>query len=173
MTMDQALADMLDRDAIRRIMERYFRGTDRHYLAMVENCYWPEAQGEFGRWRGRVVELPAIAAKMLKSLYANTSHLLGQCHIDLRGDKAVSETYAIAAHHLPDKGPGKAMTDIMWCRYVDRLEKRNGEWRIAHRQFIVDQILRAADAETAAMNVADFMRGVPGPEDASCDAFGG
>ena len=140
---------------------------------MVENCYWPEAAGEFGAWRGRVVELPAVAARMLKSLYANTSHLLGQCHVRLDGDEAVSETYAIAAHHLPDRGPGQAMTDIMWCRYVDRLERRDGEWRIAHRQFIVDQILRAADAEVAAMTFADFAHGLPGPEDPSCAPFAG
>ena len=171
MTMDQALSDLLDRDAIRRIQERYFRGTDRHDLEMVTACYWPDAQGEFGRWSGNLVELPVFAAELLKSLYANTSHLLGQCHIQLRGDVAISETYAIASHHLPDRGPGKAMTDIMWCRYVDRLEKRGGEWRIAHRRFIVDQIVRAADAEVGAMNFADFAHGVPGPEDASVTAF--
>jgi hypothetical protein len=169
--MDQALADLIDRDAIRRIQERYLRGIDRHDIAMIENIYWPEAQGEFGRWRGRAAELPAIASDMLKSIYANTSHMLGQCHVDLRGDTAVSETYALASHHLPDRGPGKAMTDLMWCRYIDRLEKRAGEWRVIHRTFIVDQILRAAEAEVCVMDFADYMHGIPGPEDASVVAF--
>jgi len=50
----------------------------------------------------------------------------------------------------------------------------NGETakrRIAHRQFIVDQIVRAADAEVGAMNFADFAHGVPAPEDPSCAVF--
>ncbi|RYD90998.1 MAG: hypothetical protein EOP61_28420, partial [Sphingomonadales bacterium] len=70
--MEQALQDLLDRDAIRQLQERYFRGTDRHDLAMVEAIYWPEAEGEFGEWRGRVVELPAFASTLLKTHYANT-----------------------------------------------------------------------------------------------------
>lgn len=169
--MDEALAELLDRDAIRRLQIRYFRGVDRHDLAMVTDCYWPEAEGDFKAWQGRMVEQPAFASALLKAHYANTNHVMGQCHIELAGDKATSETYAIASHHLPDRGPGKAMTDIMWCRYVDRLERRNGEWRIAHRTFIVDQLVRAADAEMGSMNFADFNHGVPGPEDPSCAAF--
>ncbi len=169
--MDKALADLVDRDAIRCLLQRYFRGVDRHDAGMITDCYWPDAGGDFKAWHGRLVDQPPFALALLKQHFANTNHVMGQCHIELRGDEAVSETYAIASHHLPDRGPGKAMTDIMWCRYIDRLERRDGEWRIAHRTFIVDQLLRAAETEAGPMNFADFNQGVPGPEDMSCALF--
>ncbi len=168
--MDEALAELLDRDAIRRIQERYCRGTDRHDLVMV-GCYWPDAIGEFGAWRGRVVELPAFASQLLKAQYANTNHIVGQCHIELDGDEAISETYCLASHHLPDDGQEEVVTDIMWCRYVDRLARREGEWRITYRQFIVDQIQRVSVADRGVMDFGAFAHGRPGSDDPSYNIF--
>jgi hypothetical protein len=49
--------------------------------------------------------------------------------VDLSHDVARSETYAVAFHRYTD--PDGYPTD-MWAglRYVDRFERRDGQWRI-------------------------------------------
>ena len=52
--------------------------------------------------------------------------------VDLSRDVALSETYAVAFHRYTD--PDGYPTD-MWAglRYVDRFERRDGQWRIRRR----------------------------------------
>jgi len=63
-----------------------------------------------------------------------TSHFLGNVHIDvdLAADVAGAETYAVAFHRYTDDG---GVPTDMWAalRYVDRFERRGGEWRIQAR----------------------------------------
>jgi hypothetical protein len=164
--MDKKVADLLDRDEIRRLQERYFRGTDRHDLELMKDCFWPEAEAEYGLWRGLAIELPAFSSPMLKSLYVNTTHLMAQCQADITGDIASSETYCMACHHLADQG-SQATVDIMWCRYIDRLEKREGEWRIAHRLFVVDQIQRLIAPDRGPLDFSIYAHGYQGRDDPS------
>src|SRR6185295_13740348 len=51
-----------------------------------------------------------------------TTHTIANILITVDGDVAGSESHILAWHGLPAEG-----------RYVDRLERRNGEWKIAHR----------------------------------------
>jgi hypothetical protein len=64
-------------------------------------------------------------------------HFLGNVSIELDGDRAHCETYAIAFHRR--RSPAGEQKDDVWgVRYLDEFERRNGEWRIAHRRLIRD-----------------------------------
>ena len=53
-------------------------------------------------------------------------------HADLDADEARAETYCVAYHRMVNAA-GEAADMIAGLRYVDRFERRSGEWRIARR----------------------------------------
>ena len=61
-----------------------------------------------------------------------TFHLCAAPQIEIKGDKADVEVYGIAG----SRGGGK--TNLYGGRYLDKWERRNGEWRIADRRFVLD-----------------------------------
>jgi SnoaL-like domain len=67
-----------------------------------------------------------------------TLHTLGQSLIDLRGNSAMVETHVTAYHRI---NMGAEERDIViGGRYLDRMEKRNQEWRIAMRTMLYDWV---------------------------------
>lgn len=74
-------------------------------------------------------------------------HLLGLPMISLAGDTAEVETYAVAFHRRRG-GAGTLEDDVWGVRYLDRFERRHGEWRIARRTMIRDW--RRVDAVASA-----------------------
>jgi hypothetical protein len=168
---EAALTKLIDKDAIRQIQEDYCRGNDRHDVAMVETCFWPDAEAEYGLWRGRARELPAFASATLKASYVNTSHMIGQSRIRVSGNAAVSETYCFASHFLADTADGGTAADLFWCRYIDRLEKRDGVWGIAFRHMVVDQIQQAVAVDRGAMDFSQYAHGRQGRDDPSYKLF--
>ncbi|MGA8371952.1 MAG: nuclear transport factor 2 family protein, partial [Acidimicrobiales bacterium] len=77
--------------------------------------------------------------------FAGTMHLIGNHLCELAGDTAYAETYG-TAHHWgePLEDPARNFTSAF--RYVDRFERRAGDWRIAER-FAVREWTRAVPAE--------------------------
>ena len=61
-----------------------------------------------------------------------------RARIRIDGDVAQVDTYCVAHHvsHPDDQG---AQTDmVLGLRYVDRFERRQGEWKIALRTLVAD-----------------------------------
>jgi hypothetical protein len=58
--------------------------------------------------------------------------------VQLEGDVAFAEHYAQASHRTRPEGDKPAMDWVVNVRYVDRMERRNGEWRIADRVVVLD-----------------------------------
>ena len=66
-----------------------------------------------------------------------TMHTPANVIVSLDGDTAGAESHILAWHRLlGDDGPPKNAT--VGGRYVDRLERRQGEWRIAQRTVVWD-----------------------------------
>ena len=55
----------------------------------------------------------------------------------MKGDKAVGECYGIAVGTSEDE-QGNLNDSMYGGRYLDELEKRDGEWRISKRTYILD-----------------------------------
>lgn len=138
---DQAdLRELLDRQAITRVLMRYSRSMDRKDWDGVSSVYWPDATDDHILYTGDVAGLVDHCAKF--TVDVGTVHFLGNNLIDFDGESsAFSETYYIAYHDLPD---GEGRTDmILWGRYLDRMERRGKEWRIAARTLTIDAFTNA------------------------------
>jgi hypothetical protein len=67
-----------------------------------------------------------------------TMHFLGTQVIELDGDVAWAETYCLALHRLRATDGAPARDKVRPIRYCDRLERRDGEWRIARRVVVYE-----------------------------------
>ncbi len=122
---------LIARQEIADVIYRYARGIDRLDFDLVRSCYHPDAYDDHGSFAGNVEEFITAAASFL-ARWTATQHFMGNMLIEIDGDRARAETYAVAYHRREDSN-GDGKDDIMGIRYVDRFEKRNNEWRIAHR----------------------------------------
>jgi ketosteroid isomerase-like protein len=127
--------DLLERAAITHVLTTYARAVDRRDLAAARSTYHDDAYDDHGRYRGDVDGLFAFFEQLGDSL-VSTFHMLGTPHIELRGDVAWCETYCLYRRESrPDRPDGVVLQGL---RYLDRLEKQAGTWRIAHRQVVLD-----------------------------------
>jgi hypothetical protein len=133
--MTDELTYVVDRENIRDCLARVARGEDRRDADLISGAYWPDATDDHGISAGTLKEYLAWVVPGAPSI-PDTMHTLGQSFIDLRGDEAVVETHVTAYHRIDS---GAQETDVViGGRYLDRMEKRNGEWRIAARTMLYD-----------------------------------
>ncbi len=129
------LAMLVDREKIRDCLARLARGEDRRDAALITACYWPDSTTDYGVFQG---DFAAYLAWVVPGADAitNTQHVLGQSFIALRGETAKVETQVISYHRI-EMGAG-AQDSCIGGRYLDLLEKRDGDWRIASRTMLYD-----------------------------------
>jgi hypothetical protein len=121
---------LLDRAAIQDVILRYARGVDRRDLDLVASCFIPGAAYEGALARGTVGDaLAALRDRMTR--YDATMHFIGNQLIDITGDAASSETYAVAYHRLTENGEAKLFS--VGVRYCDELIRDGDQWRIRRR----------------------------------------
>ncbi len=133
--MDAAISQLLDRRAIEDVLLRYCRGIDRLDLELVRSCYHADATDSHGGFSGTRDAFVAWVGKLL-ARFESTMHFVGNSLIEVAGDAAVAETYAIAFHRSREAEPNLNL--IVGVRYVDRFEKREGAWKIARRVCVTE-----------------------------------
>jgi hypothetical protein len=117
---------------------RYSRGIDRCDEEALRGVYWPGATDDHGGFNGDAGEFCTWVLPLLRSRMDQTMHMLGNILIAFRDrDSANVETYFLAYHRLlrEDAAPYDL---ILSGRYLDRMEQRDGEWRIARRRVAYD-----------------------------------
>lgn len=135
--MDEELLRLLDEEAIKKVHVRYCRGVDRMDWDLIRSCYHPDALDDHGEFVGGVEEFIAYGKANLPN-FLSTNHCICNQLVEVKGDVAFAEHYGIAYHRLAAGADGIEKDWIAVIRYVDRFERRNGEWRIAHRRSLVD-----------------------------------
>ena len=144
-TNEQSVQRLVDKDEIRDAMSRYARGVDRGDWALVRSTYHPDAIDEHGDFKGSIDGL----IEWLDQRFAgcdNSMHFLGNSLIEFAGpDCALVETYFVSRRlrapvgdECQTAGSRDAMCREAWGRYVDRFERRDGEWRAAHRTVVLE-----------------------------------
>lgn len=124
------LQRLLDERAIRRILLDYCRGIDRCDRDLIAGVYHPDATDDHGGYVGTGVGFADYVVERLTGDYDATLHFLGDSCIDfVDDDTAEVETYVLAQHRRDDP----ATIVHFGGRYLDRMERRNGEWKIAER----------------------------------------
>jgi ketosteroid isomerase-like protein len=130
----KALRYLLDRQEIVDCVNRYCRGLDRHDKELLASAFHPDAIDHHGPFLGYAPEFVDWAVESTsEDLLAHTHNTT--CHIaQVKGDVAETESYVIfALRHKDEK-----TVSVGGGRYLDRLERRDGAWRIAWRQLVMD-----------------------------------
>jgi len=136
--MDDIPADLkalLDREKIRDCVARLARGEDRRDAALLSASFWPDSTFDYGVYAGGFDDYLAWVVPGSEAIPV-TQHILGQSFIDLSGDTAKAETHVLSYHRVI-MGEEERDTAI-GGRYLDQMEKRDGEWRVARRVMLYD-----------------------------------
>jgi SnoaL-like domain len=130
--LDPRLQRLVDESQIRQVLARYGRAIDSLDFGLLRSCYWPGAIDEHGLYNGPVEPFIELLQERLPN-DISTDHFLGASLIEIDDDTAWVETHAIGRHRSPAE-TGEPLRDRQFfLRYADRFERREGEWRIAHR----------------------------------------
>lgn len=130
-----------DRADILDCIARHARGCDRHDAALITDAYHADGVDEHGTVRNAGADYaawvnPAHAATSTVHTHNITTHT---CDID--GDTAHCDSYVIVVL----LGTDGRTAQFISGRYLDRLERRVGQWRIAVRRSTVE-VMFTADA---------------------------
>lgn len=112
------------------------RGMDRGDEALLRSLWHPGAQVDLGGYfSGSAEEFCTYMLETLGGL-VRVAHTVSNEWINVEGDAAVAETYAIAlATSRTDQGDQDA---FVGGRYLDRFERIDGTWKFTHRTFVHD-----------------------------------
>jgi hypothetical protein len=151
--LESDVAGMATYQAIWENELEYTRGLDRHDEALERAVFWPDAAISYGN----VVPYEELAP------WANASHANSAAHqhhvtgltLDVAGDVAHEEGYIFYSSDMArDKArdtagtptPGRAVAGSFATfgtgRYVNRYERRNGDWRMRVHEYVHDISLR-------------------------------
>jgi hypothetical protein len=151
-SMSDAVKPFIDRAKIIDCVVRLARGEDRRNADLIRSCWWPDATYDYGVQSGDFESYLAWVVPGADAI-KNTQHVLGQTHIEFAGGTAKAETHVVSYHRV-DMGAGDQDTCI-GGRYLDTMEERDGDWRIASRIMLYDWYTEWGDA-------IDWAQGVMG-----------
>jgi len=139
------LRALLDKDAIRDCLYRYCRGIDRADEDLLRGVYWPDARDSHGAYVGTASGFIAQAVPRLRA-GGRGVHQIGNILIELHGDAAAVESSFLA---LQTNAAAPTLETFLCGRYLDRFERRSGQWRIAERTVVYDWIEERTRPELA------------------------
>jgi hypothetical protein len=137
--LERQVRRLADRQEIVDCVARHARGCDRFDAEVLASAFHEDGIDEHGY---AVNPGPKYAdwanAQHARGSLQNMHHITTHsCEID--GDTAHAESYVIGLFLNPDGKTGRLLAG----RYADRLERRDGEWRIALRRSTVEVALEA------------------------------
>ena len=127
----------IDIAAIKELHIRYCRGVDRMDWDLIRSIYHPDAVDDHRKFRGSVEEFIEWAAPIL-SAFVCTTHFCGNQYVEVEGDSGWMESSTLAFHRRFPTEDSPAVDYVMNLRYVDVVERRDGEWRILDRTLICE-----------------------------------
>jgi hypothetical protein len=132
----------------------YCRGVDRREWDLVREAYHPDAYDDHGGYKGNVDGFMEWLERRHHTI-EQSMHFIGNCKIDFLSDNvAVAETYCVAYQRYGHEAletiklwlgdeplqEGKKVVVELLCRYVDRMECRQGVWKIASRIVAIEDV---------------------------------
>jgi len=133
---EAAIQLLLDKQEIHDCIVRYCRGVDRGDVELIRSAFHPDAYDDHGIRKGKPHELAEAQIQMSRHLFKSTTHFICNELVEVQGDVAYSESYALACHRF--ERDGKEYDLVTSGRYLDRFERRNGVWKIARRVCVID-----------------------------------
>ena len=134
---DQRIEALIAKAEITEKIYLYGRGCDRADINILKSLYHPDAIEDHGVFKGKAHDFCEMVARESPRI-PSMSHHLSNVVIELEGEMAHSECYFLATGFGQEKGAPDVM---IGGRYLDRFEKRSGEWKVADRQVVFDWYL--------------------------------
>jgi hypothetical protein len=130
-----AVRQLLDRQAIWDCLLDYTRGMDRMDPESVKAAYHEDAWDDHGMVVLPGQELAEYGVEYHRLRHRYSQHYLTNHKCEINGDKADAETYflffgSMLGEHTP--------SELLGGRYIDELERRDGQWKIANRLCLVE-----------------------------------
>lgn len=132
--LEKIIDELQSKQEIREVLFRASRAVDREDPEMMASAFHPDATD----YRGVANGSAENTRNSLRNWGAAVSrHVNSNITIMLDGDIARVESYVDAFHYFPD-GAGGWQHEFIQARYLDRFERRDGEWKIARRITVWD-----------------------------------
>lgn len=130
------LRALQDRQDITAVLHNAARALDRLDRELLAAQYHADAEVDYGAiYRGPIAGFLDVTMQFQGAM-RDTQHFVANLNIQLDGDSAVAESY-VYAHHVIQQGDAPHEL-IVGGRYLDRLTRRDGAWRIAFRTELLD-----------------------------------
>ena len=149
--MDDVVQRLVDRVQIEEVLNRYCRGVDRCDEAELAGVYHPDGTDDHGTFSGDGSDFAKWACEGGRRFWEASHHTVHNVIVDWTDDAVANvESYVLAFNQRakdrerPDGGAGRV--EVFAGRYLDRFERREGVWLIAHRQAIRD-VVTVVDSE--------------------------
>lgn len=129
--------DLVDKQAITEQLYRYCRAVDRLDVPLGHSVFHEDATADYGPTGFKGGGREAIDYICTAHLHLEAhSHQVTNILIELDGDRASSEAYVTAT--LRGGRDDAAFQMQVWARYCDTWSRREGAWRIDHRNTVID-----------------------------------
>ena len=129
---DAEIRALLDKKAIEEVLVSYCRGADRGDADLIAAAYHEDAiEDHGGTFLGSAKDYVAMLRRILPTAPRMT-HSITNMMIELHGDEAVSECYILTFSRRESETA--SFDSLTMARLVDRFERRQGRWAIAHRR---------------------------------------
>lgn len=176
-TLLQQIQEMLDKQAVAEVMMTYCRAIDHLNEDLLRTVFHPDSKHAHG-FKGPSSttdgspDFVAYALGVLRA-YHRTHHHLGNIFVEIEGDVAFTEAYFTAFHRMRAKGDPLAASNafdtemdyFVAGRYLDRMEKRNGMWKITHRTGLTDWIRTEAPSSRDMASMPAYLLGQHSTDD--------
>lgn len=148
-----------DRAQIEDALLSYTRGVDRRDWDLVRSAYHVDAYDDHGAYKGGMDGFIDWLSRR-HAFIAHSMHYVTNLFIEFSGpDVALAETYFLAQQTMGEDagesrlmllGDKKVAEDAVILmeaagRYVDRMERRDGRWAIAHRVTVFERVTAQED----------------------------
>jgi ketosteroid isomerase-like protein len=136
--MDPRLQEMLDHFEIRKLLAEYCHACDRADAQLMASVYTgDDSFDDHGRVRASGPEYARVMTKIILDSSEVISHILGQSLIKIDGDTAAAETFFLGLFQVAGSDGTPRLNQLVG-RFIDRLERIDGKWKIKHRMAVRD-----------------------------------
>lgn len=133
---EQQLAEELSaKQALHELNTTYCRAIDRCDEQLLRSIWHDDAVVDYGFFEGPAAEFCKTITESNLQL-ERTFHSISNEYYLVNDDAAKGEVYVIGIFTANDDG--KLVDGLVGGRYLDHFERRNGEWKIARRTYVLD-----------------------------------
>jgi len=131
-----AISTLLARQEIADLAQHWGRARDQGRWEDLARTFHPGGRIKVMWFEGTHEDFIAACAKRFVPGRSTTKHFFGVSVVEVNGERALAETPAA----LSQAGElhGTRFTSLSFLRFLDRVERRDGHWRIMQRDAIYE-----------------------------------